>query len=120
MNLQIVGDNIRKLRELRNFTQDYLAERTGVARETIGKIEKGESGVKLETVFKIAKVLEISITQLIDFDPKKIFFSHTTNSLINSNKMEASTNQFDLLSVITKCVEMLQEQHIALMRLVKK
>ncbi|MBP6024405.1 helix-turn-helix domain-containing protein [Ferruginibacter sp.] len=120
MDLQMVGNNIKKLRELKNFTQDYLAEKTGVARETIGKIEKGEPGVKLETIFKIATVLEVSITQLLDFDPKQFFYESNNNSLINGSNSQIHHQQPDLMSMLGKSFEMIQEQHLAIMSFLKK
>ena len=42
MNHNIVGENIRHLRELARFTQDNLASFLDVDQSLISKIEKGE------------------------------------------------------------------------------
>lgn len=120
MDMQRVGNNIKKLRELKNFTQDYLAEKAGITRETIGKIERGEPGIKLETLIKIASVLEVSITQLLDFDPQQFFYHSNNNSLINGSNSQIHPLQPDLLSMMVRSFQMIQEQHLAIMSLLKK
>ncbi|BCG60448.1 helix-turn-helix domain-containing protein [Paenibacillus sp. URB8-2] len=54
-----VGQNIRFYRKLRNFTQEQLGERTNFDQSYVGKIERGEINVSLETIEKIASSLDV-------------------------------------------------------------
>ena len=53
-----VGKNIRKFRTKRHMTQDDLAERLFVSRQTVSNYETGKSNPDLDTLLKIAEVLE--------------------------------------------------------------
>ena len=62
--LKIFGDNVRKYRKEKNFSQEQLADKAGVHRTYIGGIERGERNVSLLNIERIAKALNISINKL--------------------------------------------------------
>ena len=53
-------------RQKRKLSQEQLAFNAGLNRNTIGKIERGEVSPSIDTLEKIAKVLNIEFTELID------------------------------------------------------
>ncbi|MGG1555649.1 helix-turn-helix domain-containing protein [Paenibacillus ferrarius] len=63
---QEVGENIRFYRQLRKITQAELGARTKFDQSYVGKIERGEINVSLETVEKIADSLQINPNQLFE------------------------------------------------------
>ncbi len=63
--LKIFGDNVRKYRKEKNFSQEQLADKAGVHRTYIGGIERGERNVSLLNIERIAKALNISINKLV-------------------------------------------------------
>ncbi len=63
-----IGLNIKKLRELKNLTQEYLAKELDVSQKTICNIEQAENDIKISTALKICKILGVSLTQLIQFN----------------------------------------------------
>ena len=56
-----IGKIVRLHREKANLTQLELAELSGVGKTVIFDIEKGKSTVKLETLLKVFKTLNISM-----------------------------------------------------------
>lgn len=62
MNLERLGEIIRAARQSRNLTQAQLAEKTGYARQTISRWEKGDQAITVEALVKILKVLRIGAT----------------------------------------------------------
>lgn len=68
-----VGQKIRKIRELRNFSRQYLANQLEISINTYGKIERNELDVTLGRLSKISKILNVNLTTLIDFDEDKLF-----------------------------------------------
>jgi len=63
-----VTNNIRKLRFERNeLTQQDLAERVGVTRQTINAIELGKYSPSLEVAFRIAAVLDVPLDQVFQY-----------------------------------------------------
>lgn len=62
-----LGKNIKYFRKERELTQEELAEKVGVSLEFIGRIEIATSKPSLDTLFKIAKALNIEPYELIKF-----------------------------------------------------
>ena len=62
----MIGKNLQKLRKQRNLTQEALAEKVGVARQTIAKWETEESAPDLEMSGRLASVLEVSLDDLVN------------------------------------------------------
>jgi len=65
---EIVAANIRKIREFRNYTQDYLAAKLTISQNAYSKIELGYSKLTVERLFQIASVLDVKVMQLIVVD----------------------------------------------------
>jgi transcriptional regulator with XRE-family HTH domain len=58
------GAVVRKLRTNQGMSQEAFADLCGVHRTYMGAIERGEKTVTIETADKIAKALEIRVSQL--------------------------------------------------------
>ena len=61
----MIDKNIKHFREQKNITQDELAERLCVTRQAVSNWERGKTEPDIETLQKIADILEISIEELI-------------------------------------------------------
>ena len=59
--LSILGASIRAGRLRRRWTIDELAERVGVSRPTIIKVERGDPGVAAGTMFEAAALVGVSL-----------------------------------------------------------
>ncbi|MDW7740615.1 MAG: helix-turn-helix transcriptional regulator [Bacillota bacterium] len=62
---------IRELRARYELTQEQLAAKVGVRRETISHIEKGKYNLSLLLAYKIARSLESSIEKVFIFEEQK-------------------------------------------------
>jgi transcriptional regulator with XRE-family HTH domain len=58
------GALVRRLRQERGLSQEAFAIKCGIHRTYIGSIERGEKTVSIETANKIAKALDMSLSQL--------------------------------------------------------
>ena len=63
-----VGLKIRVQRVKRGISQEELADMAGIARSTMGIVERGEQSPSLQTIAKIATALKIDIYKLFLFD----------------------------------------------------
>ncbi len=61
----MLNENIKALRKTKGLTQDELAIRLNVVRQTISKWEKGLSVPDAEMLQKIAGVFEVNVSQLL-------------------------------------------------------
>ncbi|HLJ79165.1 MAG TPA: helix-turn-helix transcriptional regulator [Acidobacteriaceae bacterium] len=64
-----IRNQIRELRSARNMTQQELADRVGVTRQTVIAIEQDKYSPSLETAFKVAMVLGVSLEQCFQYEP---------------------------------------------------
>lgn len=64
---KLLGLNIAYYRKLNNYTQERFAEKLGIDRTTVSKIELATCGVSLDLLFDIADSLNISVEKLFSF-----------------------------------------------------
>lgn len=63
-----LNNNVKHLRGVRGISQQTLADKVGVDRSTISRIENGEIETTIDNAMKIAKVLSVNIEDLITKD----------------------------------------------------
>ena len=61
-------DNLVSVRKMHGFSQDELAEKIGVSRQTLSKYETGESLPDIERCKLLAEVLDVSLDELVNYD----------------------------------------------------
>lgn len=116
--LIILGNRIRECRKEREFSQEILAEKTGVSTNTISRIEGGQMAMSVGILQKIVKALGVDANTLLgvstEVNETKIWVSafssrvqelkeneqeilkHTMNALIESmekNRLKISTDK---------------------------
>lgn len=62
------GTVIRKYRELRNYSQDYVAKKMGISQNAYSKIENNITQLTVNHVKQISSILEVSIVDLLRDD----------------------------------------------------
>jgi transcriptional regulator with XRE-family HTH domain len=62
---RIVGNRIRKLRTSGNLTQDLLAERCGIYRTYLSRIEMGQANPTLLVLVALANSLDVQPFELL-------------------------------------------------------
>ena len=66
-----IENNIRKLRFFHDeMTQQQLAKKAGVTRQTIIALEKGRYSPSLELAFRIALTFDVPLTEVFSYEPK--------------------------------------------------
>lgn len=65
------SDNLIELRKYHNLSQEKLAEKINVSRQTLSKYETGESLPDIEKCKSLADVFGVSVDDLISYDKKE-------------------------------------------------
>lgn len=116
--LIMLGNRIREYRKERGFSQEILAEKSGVSTNTISRIEGGQMAMSVGILQRIVKALGVDANMLLgvstDVNETNIWVSafscrvqalkkneqeilkHTMNALIESmenNRLKISTNR---------------------------
>ena len=64
---------IKQLRELKNFTQEYMAQQLGLSTRAYSKIETGETQLTVNRLNEISAILGITPVEVLGFDDKQVF-----------------------------------------------
>lgn len=61
LQLDLLGEIIKKTRKERQLTQDQLGQLIGVQKAQISKLERNASNVTIETILKVFKALQANV-----------------------------------------------------------
>lgn len=79
-----IGKKIKQLRELRNFTQSYMAEQLGISLPGYGRIERDETDISIGRLNQIADILQTDLATVLNFEASHIFNQYN-NRIANAN-----------------------------------
>lgn len=60
------GDNLKKLRKNKNISQETLAEKVGVSRQSVSKWETGEAYPEMNNILELCKIFHCNINDLVN------------------------------------------------------
>ena len=63
---EVLSTNLLRIRKARGFSQESLGKAVGVSRNTINRYESGQGGATFETIAKLAAVLDVPETDLLN------------------------------------------------------
>ena len=63
--MEVNVERLREFRRLRAFSQQELADAAGVGRNTISRIERGETGAHGRTLRRLAQALSVDVAELL-------------------------------------------------------
>lgn len=102
-----IEEKIRTIRELKNFTQEYMAEKLGITQAGYSKIESGATKISYTKLSEISKILDIEVEELLAFDSQKYFNSF--------NNVKGSNNGSVTIKAEDGDIKKLYEDKIALL-----
>jgi len=79
-----IGKNIRVVREVRGFSQEYVAKKIGISQRTYSNIEADKSKVDTEIIKNISEVLDVDPIQLMSLNEKTLFSNCTNSGNLNT------------------------------------
>ena len=62
---ELMAARLKALRERRGLTQEQLAEKSGVGRSHLARLETGKQDPTLSTLEKLAKALKVDVAKLL-------------------------------------------------------
>ncbi len=57
------GARLRELRKAKKLSQEALADKAGIHRTFVGRVERGEANITLNSILRITKALEVSLSE---------------------------------------------------------
>ena len=102
MNL---ADNLKRIRKDNNLSQEQLAEKLGVSRQSVSKWESNQAYPEMDKVLEICKLFNLNIDELMNQDIKEV--NDNKESKLNVNKIID-----DFLNYITKIIDVFTSMKI--------
>lgn len=96
MNL---SDNLKKIRKDNNLSQEQLAEKLGVSRQSVSKWESNQAYPEMDKVLQICQMFNLNVDELLNQNIKEVKEKKESKSNINKY-------MDDFLGFITKTVDM--------------
>jgi transcriptional regulator with XRE-family HTH domain len=56
-----ISSNIRKVRESKNFSQEFMAVKLGISQNVYSRMEQGLAKIEIERLLQISEILETRI-----------------------------------------------------------
>lgn len=109
------GKKIRKLREIKNMTQEYVAKKIEMSISGYGKIERGESNLSMHKMEKIAKVIGFDIDEIVQFEEDNLLFNVKVKN--NSEIMENNTSSQEI-KFLEQIILQLKEENAFLKKII--
>lgn len=93
----MIGNKIKNIRELKNFTQEYMAEKLDISQAAYSKLEKGDIKVSSEKLSQIAKILDVNPEDITAFDSQKYFNSFNNVKGSNNGSIIIGADETELI-----------------------
>ncbi len=84
-----IGSKIRKIRELKGLSQEYMSSRLSISQRSYSKLEREEIKLDWQRINEIATILEMDPIDLVSFDDSLVFHNCT-----QSGKAHTIYNQY--------------------------
>jgi len=116
------GLRIKKIREFRNFNQDYMADKLDISQNAYSKIENGTSKISTDRLEQVAKVLDVPVESLLGSD-RNIFNIDNVCGYIENGHVENMQNgqgaMQQTIDLLKEEVQYLKDQNQSLIKLVE-
>ena len=98
-----IGNNIKNIRELKNFSQEYVATEIGLSQPQYARIENGTVIPKIDRLQRIADILEVDLSTLLS--STNIFHFNFNKTANQSGYINNQSNNINDIEVIRKIIQ---------------
>ena len=83
-----IAKNIRKHRELKGFSQEYMAHQLNVNQSTYAKMENSSTKITIDKLFSVAKLLEADVSEILDLKNQTIYNQDLKDNSVGHQQVE--------------------------------
>ncbi|MCC6691515.1 MAG: helix-turn-helix transcriptional regulator [Bacteroidia bacterium] len=82
--MQTINSNVKKIRQQKKLTQDFVAKKLGVSRVWYNKLENDEVAIKVDILPKLAEIFKVPVQELTQVNDSNYFSTTNNNSQIKN------------------------------------
>ncbi len=75
--MKTLSEKIKRYREAKNYSQEYVAAQLGIAQNSYSKIENGHTSVSADRLIELAKVLDVPVENLLSEEAQSFSFNNS-------------------------------------------
>lgn len=103
LNWDDIGVRLKELRKKNDITIERLCEIVGVSTSFIGLIERGDSKISIDNLFKLSRVFNVSVDYILTGDENIVIEkSYSRFDKLNSAVYDYSEEELDFLIDLSK------------------
>jgi len=103
INTHTLGHRMRKIRELRNLTQEYVAQRLGISQSNYARMENDDISIPDKRLAEISEILKTTPEAIRNFD--EVAMLNTTQGDTASCAQPLSVDNYQISSELRKLYE---------------
>ncbi len=97
-----LSDNIKKLRKDNNLSQEDLADKLSVSRQSISKWEQGDAYPEMDKLMQMAELFNVSLDNLVHSDVSEVKAEENSNKIIGKWVNEATSFITDTINLFAR------------------
>ncbi|MGD1842367.1 MAG: helix-turn-helix domain-containing protein [Thermonemataceae bacterium] len=114
-----IGERIRKHREQRNYSQEYVAEYLGISQNAYSKIEINQTkSFTLERLIKLAELFEVDLGELLGIEKSVNIYSNSDNAQHQHINTQSSYTSPEMVALLEKELAKLHEENAKLLEII--
>lgn len=95
------GDNIKKIRKYKKLSQEDLAEKMQVSRQSVSKWENGDAYPEMNNILQLCKIFHCSITDLVN---DNLIDANLLDEDVKSGVIKLKKEQQVKMKALSKCI----------------
>ncbi len=116
--MKAIGENIRKIRTMKGYSQDYVASKLKMSQNNYSRIELDQNKLNLDQLYEIAEVLDVDITDILNFQEKYVFHNTSHNQAGGETKSGIFNNE-SLIAEMKQDILFLREENRRLIGIIE-
>lgn len=102
-----IGERIRELREIQNYTREGLAEKVDISAKFLYEIEVGKKGFSADTLCRISKALSVSCDYIMYGEEKEHRSKEKIICVLEMLEPKQVSKMQDILKILSNMLEAL-------------
>lgn len=102
--MKTVIENIKKVRKEKGVSHEYLAHQLNISQAAYSKLERNDTKLTVERLYKISEVLETPLTDLLEVDTKTIYNQdlrdHSVGHQVIENLYQENKEQSEKITLL--------------------
>jgi transcriptional regulator with XRE-family HTH domain len=112
--MNFISQNIKRIRESKHLTQDYVGSRLGISQNAYSRIENNRTRLTTERMREIARILNVSLHELLVADT---VHEHAGKEYLLSLAESQKENYGETITILKAEIEHLRRENIRLVEM---